>query len=930
MVSSMMTSRMSRMYRNNMRKFASIKENNQNTGQPVKVQIFDKNGNDVTPLPMINPNKNNNKPQKNGSTSSQSDISNNSSIKEQSFTEYLSFFESQLTKSFSMMSQIRQSTSLSQTGSKMPLNSIGERHESSLSSDSENDLDEKGSNSYYLLSKDANKEKKVNPNKRVYITLIETPTICLFDMKNKIIFSDAQGASETQEENSRYQQLLLNKINNDNFVEKISQTINNDPKEKDMQTDNIIRNNEQTQANIWDIYDNMKISEQQLNQNDDFLDYYDSSTDKNDGDQISLENLSTLNNNMISESSLTQQSSVMLTSSTLGKSMFQTEMNIDSMTNSNSMMTSVFDCSMLNSNSSKINNDSMEKSNMSALTISSLNQENFLNSLHIMECAVVSNNYFDLLVEYRDLPSLVNNRKPKKKVPKKSKGSVNSEEDDDDDENENDEDENENEENEENEENNDEDNKNLTNFLLDTQLPSLPFLWSFKCDLSRGRSISQIAWNKKCEDIIAVSYEELNNTNNNNSPKGLILCWSLKNSEYPSRVYKLDTPVTAIDFSQTNPNLLAAGFMDGRVAIFDVRSKSNIPVLENHESGGKHYDPVWDMKWVERERILGDEQSKGEILVTISTDGRVIQWNLKHGLEFTELMFLKRVTKEFSEHNGKNNNNAKIIKKKKIPSFISRFSGGLCFDFNSKDSNIYLAGTEDGIIHKCSCSYSEQYLQSYFGHSGPIYKIRWSPFLPHIFLTCSSDWTIRLWSQDEEQYIFKFGNEKDTITDIQWSPMCSTVFGAVTNSGRIEIWNLAFSILDPIIVHQVMDRKLTCINFSKSYPVVLISDDEGNVNIYKLKNFNQLFNKPFNEQVDILQNIIIHRNEISSIQNNNMQENQLFNDKLVNENANDENENNETTIKTDQIINTNNEKTEVLTETITEPVEPNKTETEAS
>ncbi|OUM66874.1 hypothetical protein PIROE2DRAFT_5858 [Piromyces sp. E2] len=99
--------------------------------------------------------------------------------------------------------------------------------------------------------------------------------------------------------------------------------------------------------------------------------------------------------------------------------------------------------------------------------------------------------------------------------------------------------------------------------------------------------------------------------------------------------------------------------------------------------------------------------------------------------------------------------------------------------------------------------------------------------------------------------------------------MCSTVFGAVTNSGRIEIWDLSFSVLDPIIVHQVMDRKLTCINFSKLYPVVLISDDGGNVNIYKLKNFNYLSSKSFNEQVNILQNIIVNRNEISSLQNNN-------------------------------------------------------------
>ena len=40
-----------------------------------------------------------------------------------------------------------------------------------------------------------------------------------------------------------------------------------------MQTDNIVKSSEQTQANIWDIYDSIKLSEQQANQNDDFLDY---------------------------------------------------------------------------------------------------------------------------------------------------------------------------------------------------------------------------------------------------------------------------------------------------------------------------------------------------------------------------------------------------------------------------------------------------------------------------------------------------------------------------------------------------------------------------------------------------------------------------------------------------------------------------------
>ena len=96
----------------------------------------------------------------------------------------------------------------------------------------------------------------------------------------------------------------------------------------------------------------------------------------------------------------------------------------------------------------------------------------------------------------------------------------------------------------------------------------------------------------------------------------------------------------------------------------------------------------------------------------------------------------------------------------KVSSFISRQSGGLCFDFHSKESNTYIVGTEDGFIHRCSSSYNEQYLESYSGHSGPVYKVKWSPYLSNIFLSCSADWTIRLWNQDDDTDIFKFQNGK--------------------------------------------------------------------------------------------------------------------------------------------------------------------------
>ena len=73
-----------------------------------------------------------------------------------------------------------------------------------------------------------------------------------------------------------------------------------------------------------------------------------------------------------------------------------------------------------------------------------------------------------------------------------------------------------------------------------------------------------------------------------------------------------------------------------------------------------------------------------------------------------------------------------------------RQAAGFSFDFIKGESGMYLAATEEATIHRCSRSYTETYLESYFGHSGPIYKIRCNPFWSNLFLTCSADWTIKL------------------------------------------------------------------------------------------------------------------------------------------------------------------------------------------
>src|SRR5690348_3856393 len=101
-------------------------------------------------------------------------------------------------------------------------------------------------------------------------------------------------------------------------------------------------------------------------------------------------------------------------------------------------------------------------------------------------------------------------------------------------------------------------------------------------------------------------------------------------------------------------------------------TSSSIPLFSlcsSRQTEFTHLDPVWELQWVDR----GDE--RGESLVSISSDGRVIQWSIKKGLEHTELMKLKRI----SNHARMDKNNE---------AFISRQAGGLCLDFSKNDNNM--------------------------------------------------------------------------------------------------------------------------------------------------------------------------------------------------------------------------------------------------
>lgn len=385
--------------------------------------------------------------------------------------------------------------------------------------------------------------------------------------------------------------------------------------------------------------------------------------------------------------------------------------------------------------------------------------------------------------------------------------------------------------------------------------PALERLWAFRCELAADRVVSCLAWNTINDDLLAVSYARTSlrsaesasgpPTVNSNGPvettnppggaappgsgstsacdDGLVLFWSLKNPEFPERIYHFPVGVTSIDFSRTHPYLLAVGFADGVVAIYDTRrddlapaggpsgsshsgprpppaptasslpassapssgTQAPIPIASSELSNGKHLEAVWQIRWISK------GVDRAENVVSISSDGRVTEWSLKKGLSFSDLMTLKRVT------------NPLLGSDARADGVISRQASGQCIDFARHDPSVYFVGTEDGMIHKCSISYNEQYLQTFIGHTGPVYQLLVSPFCNDLLLSCSGDWTVKLWHQSEgsEVLTFRSVDLAHAVLGISWSPSDAAVFATVTEDGRIEIWNLAESILDPVVTH---------------------------------------------------------------------------------------------------------------------------------
>ncbi|XP_056266933.1 dynein, axonemal, intermediate chain 1, paralog 2 isoform X2 [Pseudoliparis swirei] len=157
-------------------------------------------------------------------------------------------------------------------------------------------------------------------------------------------------------------------------------------------------------------------------------------------------------------------------------------------------------------------------------------------------------------------------------------------------------------------------------------------LWRFQYDKARGLSVTALCWSQKYPDLFAVG---MGSYASGQQGRGLLLFYSLKNSAFPEYIYPTDSGVLCLHIHQQHSYLVAVGFYDGRVAVYNLKAEGLEPAYRSTAKTGKHTDPVWQVSW------QNDDMDQNHNFYSVSSDGRVVSWTLvKNELVFTDIITL--------------------------------------------------------------------------------------------------------------------------------------------------------------------------------------------------------------------------------------------------------------------------------------------------
>uniref|UniRef100_A0A182NAJ2 Dynein intermediate chain 2, ciliary n=1 Tax=Anopheles dirus TaxID=7168 RepID=A0A182NAJ2_9DIPT len=340
-------------------------------------------------------------------------------------------------------------------------------------------------------------------------------------------------------------------------------------------------------------------------------------------------------------------------------------------------------------------------------------------------------------------------------------------------------------------------------------------LWKFSYERTKKMCVTDLCFNTLYYDLFAVCFGTLDFMKQN--AEGAVCLFTIKNPSFPDYRIATESGAMCCDIHPKYPYLIAIGLYDGNVIVYNLQvGTKEGPVYISHGVNGKHAECVWEIKW-------GPDMQDGEInFFSVSADGKVFNWVLmQNKLAITTIITLFLELDQVSGPDG---------------SALRLKGSGTCMVFHPHNPEIFLVGTEEGYIFKCSTAYSSKYLMTYHAHYLPVHRMDYNKFNSNIFASCSGDWRVKIWEdmRPEPLFIFDLGS---SVGDVKWAPYSSTVFAAVTTEGKVFVFDLNVNKYKAICTQAIVSKrknKLTRLAFNQKLPFIIVGDDKGTTITLKL------------------------------------------------------------------------------------------------
>ncbi|KAL0267894.1 UNVERIFIED_CONTAM: hypothetical protein PYX00_010037 [Menopon gallinae] len=361
-------------------------------------------------------------------------------------------------------------------------------------------------------------------------------------------------------------------------------------------------------------------------------------------------------------------------------------------------------------------------------------------------------------------------------------------------------------------------------------------LWTYGTDLEDPDplSVTAIDWNPFNMDLLAIGY---GNLKKKYVCCGKIRIWSPKNPVHPEREYTLDQCVTAISFSNTRPNIVAVGCINGDVFVGDISKEcGNLRILGRDKIRSRH-GPIWKIQWFINNNLL---QLKEE-LMAIGEGGVLIRFPFPDEDEaegIQELNYLSAIKTSYTRKNKALSSDIREIRRE-TKAFVKHNFSGLWFSTSSDGDSCYIS-TKEGVVIKVILINNYRVENTFSAHMGPVYQVEYSPFTDLIFLTCGADWCIRIWMDGLPVPLFVLKME-NPVMSAKWYPNISTIIGAVSGSD-FAIWDITKSVYLPANLIHFDGAAFSRLLFSRKGSNVVLGDDGG---VLRVLHLSQLPRQPF-------------------------------------------------------------------------------------